>query len=607
MRSTKFFTLIFILLAGTLSAKEHPVKASLVSYSKGFMPGQALTVSLRLEQAPGWHTYWRDPGDAGMPTEFQWTLPAGVSAGPVLWPRPMTFKDGSGMVGYGYAKQALLLTVLQVPEDYESSQLTLKAQASWLVCREVCIPGNAGVSLELLRVESGELSTHAPLFKAVLATLGQDPAGYKSPKGGWSDNDPNGPQANAPVYGLGWMLVLAFVGGLLLNLMPCVLPVLSLKALSLVEQAGESRRQGLKLSAAFTAGVLICFWGLGLAVLGLKAGGSAVGWGFQFQSPGFVVFMAALILVLALNLFGVFEITLPGNATQGLSKGARRPGLAGAFGHGLVITLLATPCSAPFLGTAVGFAFTQSPVVLLAIFTSVGLGLALPFAVLGAWPAAHAWLPKPGKWMLRFKEAMGFFLLATLVWLLWVLSKLSGTDGSGAAMLFLVILAFAAWAWGHWGALHAPPAQRAWVAVALALMLGLAGAKTLPRASRMDTSIGASVVEGWSAWDLAEVEKQWKAGRVVLVDYTADWCWTCKVNEKAVLGNQMVIQALDEAKALKFRADWTRRDPAITRSLEGFDRSGVPLYVVYRPGEAAPRVLPEVLTPAIVIKALQGK
>jgi thiol:disulfide interchange protein DsbD len=611
------------LAAAELDPSQSPVKASLITETKGFSPGQVLTVALRLQQQTGWHTYWRDPGDAGLATSVQWKLPPGLKVGPLLWPKPLTFKDPGGLVGYGYLGQAVLLAEIKIPAGFHGDKLLLQAQANWLSCREVCIPGDAGVSLVLPRLEPNAASANAPLFEQLRPTLGLLPDGYKgsvqaaAPSPGkpprtrvdeaaLNDFEDPGSEGAAPAAaGFLFILFSGFVGGLLLNLMPCVLPVLSLKAISFVEQAKESRAQGLKLAAAFSAGVLFSFWALAAVVVALKHGGQAVGWGFQFQEPAFVFFMAALVLAFALNLFGVFEIWLPGEAMQGLSQASYQQGLTGAFGHGLVMTLLATPCSAPFLGTALGFAFTASAMHLFMVFTAVGLGLALPYALLASLPAAHAWLPKPGPWMVRFKDVMGFLLLATLVWLLWLLGKQVGVDALAFGLIWLLILAFAAWAWGAWGGLQHSGTQRLWLGAGLLALLGLSGVWALPKAVTPEAPAGHGVAaDGWLAWDQAEVERLHKQGKPVFVDFSADWCWTCKVNEKAVLDRQEVKDAFAHASIVLMRADWTRHDSAITAALREQGRGGVPMYIYY-PAQGPAHLFPELLTRKMVLDVLK--
>jgi thiol:disulfide interchange protein DsbD len=634
MRAFPFLSFTLAALLGSaplraVVAADHPVKASLICETRGFTPGRTLTVALRLDQEAGWHTYWRDPGDAGLATSVDWDLPPGVKAGPLLWPKPIVFRDPGGLVGYGYRNQAVLFTEISVPAGYKGERLALKAQANWLVCKDVCIPGDGGVSLVLARLDPNPASANAPLFERLRRTLGQPPDGYKpsalpSPPprqtrvpadqlSGFEavpaatipapDPAPLPPPVAPALPGLGGMLLLAFIGGLILNLMPCVLPVLSLKALSFVEQSGQSRAAGLRHGLAFAAGVLTSFWALAALVLLLKRGGEAVGWGFQFQEPGFVLFMAGVVLAFALNLFGLFEVWLPGSAMQGLSMASGQKGLAGSFGHGLVMTLLATPCTAPFLGTALGFAFAASGPVLVAVFTTVAVGLAAPFTLLAAVPSLRSWLPKPGPWMLFFKEAMGFLLLGTLVWLLWLLGKQVGVDAQAWAIGWLVLLSLLLWLWARLGSPERGLQRRGLLLGGLALALILATAWIAPKALHpADEPRRSAAGDGWQAWAPGLAEDAVRDGRTVFVDFTADWCWTCKVNEKAVLGRDEVKAALQGAVLL--RADWTRRDPAITAALQSFGRSGVPLYVVYKPGQG-PHVLPELVTPGLVLAALK--
>ncbi|HTB21591.1 MAG TPA: thioredoxin family protein [bacterium] len=628
-RLFQLLSLISACLAPALlqASPDVPARASLISETQGFVPGRSFTVALRLDQDPGWHTYWQDPGDAGLATTLDFTLPQGVHAGALEWPKPMVFKAAGNLTCYGYENPALILVPITVDPAYSQDSLVLNAKATWLVCKDVCLPGKAMVSLTLKRMSANAPSANAPLFAALRPSLGQAPDGYK-PQGAAPGAPllPETPAASphaqavsasaaptaapppAPVpavpenRSLAWMLCLALLGGLLLNLMPCVLPVLSLKALSFVKQSHEGRAQGLALAGAFSAGVFFSFWVLAGVVLALKRGGEAVGWGFQFQQPGFILFMAGLVLVFSLNLFGIFEVWLPGNAANGLSKAGRGSGLAGAFGQGLVMTLLATPCTAPFLGTALGFAFAAPALVLVAIFTAVAAGLALPYVLLAAIPGAHAWLPKPGPWMLRFKEAMGFLLLATVLWLLWLLGGQVGVDAEAWASLWMLILATGAWIWGRSGGLEQSASRRRGVGLAVLALVLVSSFWLCPKVVNGQAAPMATEA-GWRPWSQATVDSLHAQGKPVFVDFSAQWCWTCKINERGTLASDAVQEAFKAKNVALLRADWTRQDPAITAALGAHGRGGVPMYLYYPP-QGAEVLLPEVITPDMVLRVL---
>ncbi len=406
-----------------------------------------------------------------------------------------------------------------------------------------------------------------------------------------------------------WRYVLfAFAGGLLLNLMPCVLPVISLKVLDFVGHAGAGPRRARLLGLLFAAGVLAAFAALAVAVILLQAAGEQVGWGFQFQHPGFVMAMAAVIFALALSLFELFAIDL---GLAGPGPAARREGPLGSFANGVLATVLATPCTAPFLGTALGFAFTQPPATVLGIFLAIGAGMALPYLALALRPAWRRWLPRPGPWLGRFRQGMGFVLLGTVVWLLWVVGKQLGAEGVTRTVGFLLVAAVALWIPGQWVDLRSARRRRrlAWLA---AVLLIAGGARFLlhPVLQAEYTLAAAPARRGdplpWEPFARARVEELLRAAqRPVLLVFTADWCWTCKVNERTVLADERVGARLQELDVALVRADWTRRDPEITALLAAFGRAGVPLYVLYAPGApAAPLVLPELLTVGTMLRFL---
>ena len=400
-------------------------------------------------------------------------------------------------------------------------------------------------------------------------------------------------------------LLMAAIGGLILNLMPCVLPVVSLKALSLVSQGGEKPRRVRQLGLSFAAGVVLTFVVLAAFVIALKAGGEQIGWGFQFQSPGFVLLLTGLVFTLGLSLFGVVTIRLPGSvgALGGMAGGE---GLAQSFLNGALATVLATPCTAPFLGTALGFAFSQPAAVILAVFVAIGVGLSLPYLVLAWRPGWVRFLPRPGAWMERFKQAMGFLLMATVLWLLWVVGKQLGMEAVVWTCAFLLSLALGAWIVGTWIDLRTSPGRRrtAWT---VSLLIALAGYGLFLH-PLMVTPVGSGVAletDGWEEFDVERVESLLAEDRILFIDFTAEWCWTCKVNERVVLSDGDVRERFEELEVALIKADWTNRDPEITRMLRAFGRSGVPLYVIFPALSGEPIVLPEVITKGIVLEGLE--
>ncbi len=406
------------------------------------------------------------------------------------------------------------------------------------------------------------------------------------------------------------MMLFAFAGGLILNLMPCVLPVLSLKVLSLLEHRGDGGN--LRSGLWFTFGVLVSFWALAGVLLLLKAGGEAVGWGYQLQSPGFVFGLGLVLFGFALNLLGVFEVAVPGGAFVGtLTDGVKTSGAGRHFFTGVLATIVATPCTAPFMGTAMGFAFTQGTFTALGIFTFLGAGMATPVLLLTAFPAALAYLPKPGRWMESLKQFFGFLLLATVLWLLWLLGRLSGADAVVAALAGLLLAGVAAWIFGRWASpLQSSGTRRlaGVLAVGLAVVSLLGTYYLIERfagtpAQRPAAGASFQKWEEFSPGRLAELRAD---GTPVFIDFTADWCLSCKVNEALTFESPAVWEAMAERGLVALKADWTRRDPEISRALESYGRSGVPVYVLYRgdPG-AEPRLLPEVLTESLFLAALE--
>jgi len=667
------------------------VTARLLAERQSAAPGQPAELLLLLEIRPHWHTYWRNPGDSGEAPRVEWTLPAGVTAGPLGFPYPELIRVGP-LANYGYSGRALHPVTIQVPADWPvGAPLTLRAAAQWLVCEEFCVPESAVLDLTLptAAVPGPTDPASAEPFAAARAGLptgtiadavldrpsaaargglrltvpwtGARPAEVWYFPGVWglidhaapqpwredasrllidltpgaasSQADPDGvlvtraddgrvqsftlspiaPSAvptdgAAPPLGLALALGMAFLGGLILNLMPCVFPVLAIKALGLAQQGGLSTAARVGQGLAYTAGVLVFFGLIAGLLLALRAGGAAVGWGFQLQYPPVVAGLAYLFLVLGLSLAGA--VTL-GGRLMGLAGGAlpgrRRDGLAEAFWTGALAALVAAPCTAPFMGAALGYAVTLPWLPALAILLTLGLGLAAPFLLVSAVPFLARRLPRPGAWMDTLKQLLAFPMFATAAWLVWVLSVQTGPTGVALVLTGLLMLSFGLWlrertALGSDRRRLAGGAA-ALAALAVALWLAVLTARSVPVApSAADggTHANGLVSESYTPERLAAARA---GGRPVFVNMTAAWCITCLVNERVALDTAAVAAAFARGQVRYLKGDWTNRDAAITDYLAGFGRNGVPLYVFYPPGEP-PRVLPQVLTPAGVIAAL---
>jgi len=414
-------------------------------------------------------------------------------------------------------------------------------------------------------------------------------------------------QAEQSSRGIVTFLFFGFIGGFILNLMPCVLPVISLKIFGFIKQAGQSRQKIFRSGLAFTAGIFAWFIGLALLLIALKAAGRDVTWGgFQFTNAYFVLGLSVVVLVFALNLFGVFEISMPQTATRSVLDWTGAQGDVGSFFQGVFATVLATPCTAPFLGTALGFAFSQSPAVILSMFLAIAAGMSAPYFLLSAQPAWLRFLPQPGPWMLHVKQFMGFLLLATLLFLLYVLGAQRGLDGAIWASCFLLIVAIACWMKGAFIVPTASAAKRTASAVVMLVLLIASGVYFIGnkfQSAKIDIAQGQQ--GDWQPFTPERLQSERDQGHAVFVDFTAAWCLTCKFNEKAVLENSDVRAAFERHGVVKLKADWTNGDPVITKLLQHFGRPGVPLYVLYPGKSEEPIVFPELLTKSILLDKLE--
>lgn len=687
------------------------IEAELVPMSQWAAPGSTAVVAIRQKIQPGWHTYWRNPGDSGGPTSLTWSLPQGVKAGDIVWPLPERQRL-QGLVNYGYETAVYLPVPVEIPASARpGAALPLTVKALFLVCSdEMCVPDELTLRLDL-PVREGAAPQNAAHGAAIARILeeaprpagvearmamrdgvltlaatggplaGRDPGpSYFFPfEGGVIDHAAAqtgswGPQGltlvisaggktrsaglSGPVEGVlatslgafeiraepgeplpgatgsgdlaalperatrpadalaaSWSVfaqaaLFALLGGLILNLMPCVFPILAMKAASLTASAHDpahARRDGL----AFLAGVLTTFLLLAGVLLALRAAGQAAGWGFQLQSPPVTAGLALLMLAVALNLSGVFHV---GAGLQGAGSGplARLPGGAGAFFTGALAVVVAAPCTAPFMAFALGAALVMPWPMALAVFLMLGLGLALPFVLVSLSPGLLRRLPRPGPWMERLKGLLAFPMYATALWLAWVFSRQTGADALALLFAAGVLLALGAWlagagqterGQGRRGVLHLAAGAGTLLLAGAALVMAT---RAPPEPAGHDADSRAAPTEALQGapWSAAAVEAARAEGRPVLVNFTADWCVTCKINEHAALSSAEVKRAMARTGAVYLVGDWTRRDDAITAELQRRGRSGVPLYLLYAPGSDEPRILPQLLTGGLVAQAL---
>ncbi|MGA3345155.1 MAG: thioredoxin family protein [Terracidiphilus sp.] len=748
MRLPRFVFALYLLFAAGLpawaassSADAPHVHVQLVFRKAELHPGGGDHGGIYFKLEPGWHVYWKNPGDAGLPPHIQWTLPEGVTAGPLQFTAPKRLPLGP-LMDFGYEDEVLYPFRLELARSVKPGTVVLHAKVDWLVCRASCIPGKAeleitqrvlaaapvkeqddGPGVELwkrlarllpdalpssdraffqpikegfrLTVETGRRESSAVFFPeepdildnpapqkfAVAANgltleLKKDANLTANPKelrgvlelsGGQAyeivalpsgaavaqqsegrsqspENPPSGAKAQddsaKPMYGLkpvpfnqlrpvpfdgsgtlpagsagGASLArllrtsgLAFLGGLLLNLMPCVFPVLFLKGLALVNSGNEERGRLRAHGLVYAAGILVSFWVLVGVLLGLRAAGATLGWGFQFQSPVFLSLMAGLLFFLGLSLAGQFEIGLTLTGAGGSL--AAKQGYTGSFFTGVLAVVVATPCTAPFMGAAIGYALAQSAAVTFAVFTALALGLAAPYVALTLQPAWTRLLPKPGAWMEVLRQAVAVPIFATVIWLAWVMAQACGASVLAALLASFLLLAIAGWFLGRW------PARR-WAAAVAGLIVILVIVLALydQRSADDKTELGeiAKMVRNgqiaganglWQPWSEAAVSRSLAAGQPVFLDFTASWCLSCQVNERVALNQPEVVTAFQAKNVVLMKADWTRHDEGITQALTALGRSGVPAYALYVPGQSGVQMLPEVLTPRIITDAL---
>jgi thiol:disulfide interchange protein len=698
--------LLFALALAPLSADGAHTQARLILSADTARPGDTVMAGVHLHMDPGWHTYWRNSGQSGMPTTNIWQLPKGVTVGEIQWPVPEKSPE-QDLTTYIYEKDAVLLVPLKLAPDLPPGPLEIKGKIEWLECAKACVPGSASVQATLTigteskpskdadliatwqkklpksvdaakarawweKSPAGNLrpfivewtasssATEADFYPDASEQFEVQPATEKLPSeagkirlrakvkklsGDWPHQisgllveQPNteklaydvklpvaestqavgvsagstaSESENAPPL---WKIFLyALVGGLILNIMPCVLPVIALKILGFVGEAKSEPHHVRKLGLIYTAGVLFSFLVLALLVVALQAAGKSIGWGFQFDNPYFLIAMTTLVTLIALNLFGVFEITLGSGALTAANQLASKQGAAGAFFNGLLATVLATSCSAPIFAPAIGFAFAlKSAVLLILIFLTAGVGLAAPYLVLSWRPDWLKFLPKPGPWMQRFKVAMGFPMMAAAVWLCSLVAEHYG-DRTWWIVMFLVFVAVAFWTYGEF---VQRGRRRRGLAAAISVLLLIIGytyaleSKLEWRAPITETTANSSpskvVPKGlaWDKWSPEAVAAARAEGRPVVVDFTAKWCPTCNTIVKPSFESDSVQKKLKEVNAVALVADYTHFPSNITAELQHFQRAAVPLVLVYPRNADKPPMVFDLVRASTIVDAL---
>lgn len=698
------------------------VSARLLVASDGVATNQPIRVGVLFDIQPGWHIYWRNPGDSALPTRIAWRIEE-ATVGELEWPAPEVFHEyQTGFTTYGYAEQVLLSTQITIHSRVDGP-VRLAAEARFLACKEVCIPGSIDLERDLIlgavkspdpRVQRlfdayqarvpGPIEEHGVKVETLLSqsvvrpgdsflfgvgvracALPRDcdrdalqarnsaeifipynqtnpslrplgvqgfpdaPSGFLLALRGHTEWD--APlRSEAPLrgilalpdqgyvevalpfptarreaevelfatdwldpdvlkrlpdfsIGLAYALGLALLGGLILNLMPCVLPILAIKIVSLSDLAHRERRQVAAHGLAYGVGIQASMGILTIAVLGLRQAGVGVGWGFQFREPVYLAAIAILIVLFAYNLFGLFEINL--NTSRLDEIGRQSSGLRRSFFDGFLAVALATPCSAPFLGTAVGFAFSEGALEISSTFAAIGLGLALPFIAVSLAPGLSRFVPAAGPWMIRLRAGLGIALLITSGWLLWVLGRTAGPEAQLCVLILLIVIGLGAFGLGHLQRSHpGHPARLFAAGFAGLILVTLALLPLQPQRVALDEASDSAIP--WRAFDPIAIAAELQDRRPVFVYFTADWCITCKVNERLVLRDEAVIDALKRLDVATFRGDWTLRDEAIRLELARHGKAGVPVYLVYGPDRPeGPNVLPELITVDVMLKALE--
>jgi thiol:disulfide interchange protein DsbD len=578
----------FFMTAAVLRAEDAPVTARLVSRDLSIAPGSDVVLAVEMVHAPGWHTYGKN-SVTGMPTEIKVVAPADLEP-EVNWPVPVVREEG-GAVDRLYEGEMAIPIRFAAPKDLKVGQsLHVAVDVSWVACKEMCVPGYAKLSIDL------------PVENAARTNLQ------------WAARISEAAPRRSDGMALAFESLFGLLGGLILNLMPCVFPVIGLKVFSLAKQAGQNRRDSWIGALAFLAGVLATLWTLTAVLVAARNAGSALGWGFQLQNPWVVFAGVLLFFILGLNLLGVFEIGMGAGSVGASLEG--RSGAIGAFLSGVLAVVVATPCSAPLLGTAMGYALVGTALEAFVVFGAIGVGFALPYLLFAAFPALLRALPKPGIWMVRLKKILSLFMFLTAAYLVWILAALADSRFFGpriAGALFITLAAAIVY-----GKMYLPHRSRlariAGIVIAAKLLI-VAAVVGWPTASKGKTAVANDVIApafvGDSstphliAWKKGLPEKLAAEGHVVWVDFTARWCATCQMNKTVVFSSKEVREYFRDHGIYIVEADWTARDDAIARELAGHGRQAVPLNLIYAPDRREPYELPTILTQGIVLENLR--
>ena len=643
--------------------------------------GQSSYLGIQISLEEDWHIYWKNPGDTGLPTQVEWFLPDGFVVSSILWPSPSQFKL-ENFVNFGYDQTVIFPFRFTVSNDVTPGIYAVSAKVSWLICKDLCIPGDAVLSADIEVATAGVMTAEAIPIERAIQTLPKQAAdnwfevtvskdkqwsidlsrvdtaiasaeffpafpglieyqasqtladsesglvlrGQLSMDYGQSKNPFQGTlvltnKSSQDVFSFDirrtakqvstfeslsdisgeiqpltniWLAIgFALIGGVILNFMPCVLPVIAIKLMSLIGLDERSRAEHYQETGLFALGVILTFCLIGATLLALRSAGEQVGWGFQLQESGTVLVLIILFFILALNMSGLFEV---GTSLQGVGGTDKNFGRLSSFFSGVLVTVIATPCTAPFMGAAIGFSIAQGATVSMLTFMALGVGMAAPFVLISLRPSLLACLPKPGEWMNTLKNLLSVPLYLTVVWLIWVLGQQTTIHVVSKVLVVLVFIGLCAWAIGKVQYRKIVRFATWRIFIVASLLIVIVALNNVVSSFGRQTSQQSITNGAWLPWSSSQVSKDRNMGRAVFVDYTAAWCITCQVNKRLVLDDPAVIAAFDKNNVITYRADWTSRDAEITNSLSTFGRSGVPVYVYYPPNQKPPLVLSEILS-----------